>query len=44
MEKTIAMGYVPDEFREPGTALEVDIRGKRVAATVVALPFYKREG
>lgn len=41
-EKTIAMGYVPDEFCEPGTALEVDIRGKRVDANVVALPFYKR--
>lgn len=41
-EKTIAMGYVPAECSEPGTALEVDIRGKRVAAKVVALPFYKR--
>lgn len=44
LEKTIAMGYVPGECREAGTALEVDIRGKRVAAKVVALPFYKREG
>lgn len=42
LEKAIAMGYVPADLAAPGTALEVDIRGKRVPAKVVPLPFYKR--
>ena len=28
---------------EIGDAVEADVRGRRVAAEVVALPFYKRE-
>ena len=39
----IAMAYVDQQFTEPGTTLEIDVRGSRVPATVVALPFYKRE-
>jgi aminomethyltransferase len=39
----IAMAYVDQKFTEPGTTLEIDVRGSRVPATVVALPFYKRE-
>jgi len=39
----IAMAYVPVESSEPGTALEVEIRGKKVAAEVTPLPFYKRK-
>jgi aminomethyltransferase len=42
LQKSIAMGYVPPEFSQPGTKVEVDIRGKREAAVVVPLPFYKR--
>jgi aminomethyltransferase len=42
LEKPIAMGYVPQSAAEVGTELEVDIRGKRLPATVVKLPFYKR--
>lgn len=42
LERSIAMGYVPPALSEVGTVLEVDIRGKREAATVVSLPFYKR--
>ena len=42
LEKPIGMAYVKNDFAEIGTPLEVDIRGKREAATVVALPFYKR--
>jgi aminomethyltransferase len=38
----IGMGYVPPALAAPGTALEVEVRGKRVPAEVVALPFYKR--
>lgn len=41
-QKSIAMAYLDATFAEPGTRLEVDIRGKRESATVVPLPFYKR--
>jgi aminomethyltransferase len=44
LERSIAMGYLPPEFCEPGTGVEVDIRGKRVPAKVVPLPFYRRGG
>ena len=39
----IAMAYVDVEFAEPGTALDVDLRGKPERFEVVALPFYKRQ-
>lgn len=39
----IAMAYVDPTASEPGTELQIDVRGSRVAASVVALPFYKRE-
>lgn len=42
LQKSISMGYVPKTQSEPGTQLEVELRGKRNAATVVRLPFYKR--
>ena len=38
-----AMALVDIGFKDPGTALEVDVRGRRVAAEVVKLPFYKRQ-
>jgi aminomethyltransferase len=38
----IAMAYVDVEFAEPGTALDIDLRGKPEPFEVVALPFYKR--
>ena len=38
----IAMAYVAAADAEPGTMLAVEIRGARVAAEVVPLPFYKR--
>jgi aminomethyltransferase len=40
--KSIAMAYVASEYSAAGTALEVEISGKRVAATVAPWPFYKR--
>ncbi|MFM1981783.1 MAG: hypothetical protein RJB22_502 [Pseudomonadota bacterium] len=44
----IAMGYVATAQASPGTRLEVDVRGKRLAVTVTALPFcphhYHRKG
>lgn len=41
LEVSIAMGYVPSKLSVPGTMLDIDIRGKHVAAEVVPLPFYK---
>ena len=38
----IAMAYVATGHAVPGTMLDVEIRGARVAAEVVPLPFYKR--
>ena len=42
LKKAIGMAYVPAAMTAPGTPLEIDIRGRRAAAEVVALPFYKR--
>ena len=42
VKKAIGMAYVPVGKTEPGTELEIDIRGRRARARVVPLPFYKR--
>ena len=42
LKKAIGMAYVPTRMTAPGTELEIDIRGRRAKAIVVALPFYKR--
>lgn len=48
LQLPIAMGYVEAEYAAPGTALEIDVRGKRIAATVCTMPFvphtYVRKG
>ncbi|MCG2842792.1 glycine cleavage system aminomethyltransferase GcvT [Sandaracinobacter sp. RS1-74] len=38
----IAMGYVPAAFAAEGTALEIEVRGKRLGATVVPTPFHQK--
>jgi aminomethyltransferase len=38
----IAMAYVPPPSAEVGTMVEIGIRGARVEADIVPLPFYKR--
>jgi len=38
----IAMAYVTPSDAGPGTILDVDIRGQRVPAEVVPMPFYRR--
>jgi aminomethyltransferase len=38
----IAMAYVDPGFTDVGTELFMDVRGSRVPASVVPLPFYKR--
>jgi len=40
--EAIAMAYVAPAHAGPGTMLDVEIRGSRIAAEVVPLPFYKR--
>ena len=42
LHKNIGMGYVVIAHANVGEAVDIDIRGKRVAAQIVALPFYKR--
>ena len=42
LKKNIGMAYVPVEFANAGQAIEIDVRGKRIGAQIVPLPFYKR--
>ncbi len=48
LQAPIAMGYVVADFATVNTSLEIDVRGKRLAATVVPTPFiphrYHRKG
>jgi aminomethyltransferase len=37
----IGTAYVPPEFAKEGSSLEIEIRGKRIPATVQKMPFYK---
>jgi dimethylglycine dehydrogenase len=39
-DKSIALGYVPPALAAPGTRLEVEVLGKKLAAEVVAMPLY----
>ncbi|MEQ1737988.1 MAG: glycine cleavage T C-terminal barrel domain-containing protein, partial [Rhodoglobus sp.] len=39
----IAMAYVDLASSAPGYTLDIDVRGSRIAASVVPLPFYKKE-
>ncbi len=41
--KSIGMGYVEAAHATVGEPLQVEIRGKRVPACIVALPFYTRK-
>jgi glycine cleavage system T protein (aminomethyltransferase) len=38
----IGLGYVTPEFAKPQTPLEIEIRGKRAPAVVVAKPIYRK--
>jgi len=37
------MAYVAAELTEPGTELEIDVRGRRRPAKVGSKPLYKKE-
>ena len=39
LERPIAMAYVDADLAAAGTALEIDVRGRRLAATVTPMPF-----
>ena len=38
----IGMGYVPPEIAKPDTRIEIEIRGKRSPAVIVAKPIYRK--
>jgi aminomethyltransferase len=42
LKKAIGMAYVPTGAAEAGREIEIDVRGRRLKARVVPLPFYKR--
>ena len=42
LKKNIGLAYLPPAMGQPGTAFDVEIRGRREGAVVVATPFYKR--
>jgi aminomethyltransferase len=42
LQTAVVMAMVNPADSEPGTAVEIDIRGRKVAAEIVPLPFYKR--
>ena len=41
LNKAIGMGYVPTYLSKPGSEIFISIRGKKLLANVVKLPFYK---
>jgi aminomethyltransferase len=43
LKKSIGLTYLPIEHTEADTEFEIEIRGKRVRARVIPLPFYKRD-
>jgi aminomethyltransferase len=42
LQKSIAMTYLPPNYAAPGTPVLIDLKGTKVDAKVVPLPFYKR--
>jgi glycine cleavage system T protein (aminomethyltransferase) len=44
LEVGIGMGYVRTDLAEPGTAIEIDVRGKRRPAEIRERPLYSKDG
>ena len=42
LKKAIGMAYIPADRTASGTEFQVDVRGRRVRAQVVPMPFYRR--
>jgi len=43
INQAVGLGFVPMQFRDVGTEIEIQIRDKMAKARIVKLPFYKRE-
>lgn len=43
LNRAVAMAYLSVEYCEPGTLVEIEVRGRRITAEVTPLPFYRRE-
>lgn len=43
LDRTIAMAIVDSQYTAPGTEVTVDVRGRALKASVIKLPFYKRQ-
>jgi glycine cleavage system aminomethyltransferase T len=37
------MGYVPSDNAAPGTGIEIDVRGRTLAAEIARKPLYAKE-
>ena len=44
IKRAIGMAYVPNDLRNIGTEIDIDVRGRVSKARIVALPFYSRTG
>jgi aminomethyltransferase len=44
LEAGIGMGYVRADLAEPGTEIEIDVRGKRRSAEIRERPLYSKDG
>ena len=42
VNQAVALALVETAYKDPGTPLSVDVRGRRVEAEIVRTPFYKR--
>lgn len=43
LKKNIGLAYVPTEFANEGQQIQIDVRGRLIAAQIVKTPFYKRQ-
>ncbi len=43
LDMNIGLGYVPIALAEPGTRIDIQIRGRPVGARIAAIPFYRRQ-
>jgi aminomethyltransferase len=42
LRRSIGMGYVPIASAAPGLTVDIEVRGRRIPAQVMRLPFYRR--
>ena len=44
LEQGAGMAYVRSDLAEPGTEVEIDVRGKHRPARIASKPLYQRKG